>query len=160
MDLTPYVDHLRRELAATAAIGGPQVGEPAARLIDALEPVARMALLEALSDATDEITRELAPGAVEVRLRGGRLGFVVTSPPRDMTPHDATVAPEASEADEGGTARVSLRLAEHLKHRAEEAAARDGLSVNAWLVRAVRTALDTPPAVPPRTGQIQTGWMR
>ncbi|TMR11328.1 toxin-antitoxin system HicB family antitoxin, partial [Nonomuraea zeae] len=75
--------------------------------------------------------------------------------------------PPAPDADDGGTSRISLRVPEHLKPRIEEAAARDGLSVNAWLVRAVSSALE--PGGPRRrsdrrvetqTGQRYTGWVR
>src|SRR6267154_2654229 len=39
--------------------------------------------------------------------------------------------------DEAYTARISLRLPESLKVRLEAAAARDGVSVNTWLVQAL-----------------------
>jgi hypothetical protein len=124
----------------------------------------------------DEITRELAPGSVDVRLRGLDPDFVVTLPPADGGPVEAAAAygepPQAHQvpldADEGGTARVNLRLPAHLKTRAEEAAGREGLSVNAWLVRAVSAAVDgtgtgTRSRTAQRTrtvGQSYTGWVR
>ncbi|GAA2449502.1 hypothetical protein GCM10010191_78920 [Actinomadura vinacea] len=185
MDLTPYVDHLRRELEIAAATGGQDVRDLAGRLTAPLESAARLALLKALSDATDEITRELAPGSVEVRLRGLDPGFVVTPPPGGPPAGDADAAapapaaadapprpapPPAPEADDGGTSRITLRVPDHLKPRIEEAAARDGLSVNAWLVRAVTAAVE--PAGRdrgrqasghtrgPGYGQRYTGWVR
>jgi hypothetical protein len=81
MDLTPYIDNLRRELAVAAEAGGEDARALAERLTAALESAARLALLEALSAAADEITTDLAPGSVEVRLRGRDPGFVVTPPP-------------------------------------------------------------------------------
>src|ERR671914_990744 len=81
MDLTPYVDHLRRELAVAAEAGGEDARALADRLTGSLESAARLALLEALSAAASEITRELAPGSVDVRLRGRDPEFVVTPPP-------------------------------------------------------------------------------
>ncbi|MGV9317997.1 hypothetical protein [Streptomyces sp. NPDC003660] len=167
MDLTPYVDTLRRELAVAAEAGGEEARELAERLTAPLESATRLTMLHVLSAAMDEITRELAPGSVDVRLRGLDPEFVVTAPPAESAPVEAAeVAPQpVAEADEGGTARVNLRLPAHLKARAEEAAGREGLSVNAWLVRAVSAAVDggtrPRPAEKTRTiGQSFTGWVR
>ena len=170
MDLTPYVDTLRRELAVAAEAGGDEARELAERLTAPLESATRLTMLNVLSAAMDEITRELAPGSVDVRLRGLDPDFVVTLPPAEA---DASVAPAApiepfrapADGDEGGTARINLRLPAHLKARAEEAATREGLSVNAWLVRAVSAAVEG--GTRPRTaqkaqsiGQSFTGWVR
>ncbi|WP_225803620.1 toxin-antitoxin system HicB family antitoxin [Streptomyces sp. NK15101] len=171
MDLTPYVENLRRELAVAAEAGGEEARELAERLTAPLESAARLTLLNALSAATDEITRELAPGSVDVRLRGLDPDFVVTPPPTGGAPAEPDVAaeplpaPAPAEGDEGGTARVNLRLPAHLKTRAEEAAAREGLSVNAWLVRAVSAAVGggtrpRTPEKPQSVGQSITGWVR
>ncbi len=172
MDLTPYVDTLRRELAAAAEASGDEARELADRLTAPLESATRLTMLNVLSAAMDEITRELAPGSVDVRLRGLDPDFVVTLPPAGGGPMESTAAPAEplkaqplAEGDEGGTARVNLRLPAHLKARAEEAASREGLSVNAWLVRAVSAAVDG--GGTPRTterartiGQSFTGWVR
>ncbi|WP_405554961.1 hypothetical protein [Streptomyces sp. NBC_01171] len=169
MDLTPYVDTLRRELAVAAEAGGEEARELAERLTAPLESATRLTMLHVLSAAMDEITRELAPGSVDVRLRGLDPEFVVTAPPAEPAPAEAAPAPAApqpaAETDEGGTARVNLRLPAHLKARAEEAAGREGLSVNAWLVRAVSAAVEgggrPRPAEKTRTiGQSFTGWVR
>ncbi|WP_393916091.1 histidine kinase [Halostreptopolyspora alba] len=178
MDLMSYVDSLRRQLAAAAESGDEDVRAIAERLTTALEPAARLALLDALSDAADEITRDLAPGSVEVRLRGGHTDFIVTSPPADEPFEDGgegdlgaaqhrpgDTAPEIPESEDGGTSRVTLRLPDHLKPRVEEAASREGLSVNAWLVRAVAAALDSDARRPGRSASRQvgrgyTGWVR
>ncbi|MGO4461019.1 hypothetical protein AB4039_27575 [Streptomyces sp. M-16] len=172
MDLTPYVDTLRRELAVAAAAGGDEARELAERLTAPLESATRLTMLHVLSAAMDEITRELAPGSVDVRLRGLDPDFVVTLPPVEGGTPEVTAAPvepvgaqALAEGDETGTARVNLRLPAHLKARAEEAASREGLSVNAWLVRAVSAAVDG--GTRPRTtqksqtvGQSFTGWVR
>ncbi|HET9381146.1 MAG TPA: hypothetical protein VFP69_09990 [Streptomyces sp.] len=170
MDLTPYVDTLRRELAVAAEAGGDEARALAERLTAPLESAARLTMLNVLSAAMDEITRDLAPGSVDVRLRGLDPDFVVTPPPGDAGDVTVPVPPAesvraAAEGDEGGTARVNLRLPAHLKARAEEAASREGLSVNAWLVRAVSAAVDG--GARPRTaekthafGQSFTGWVR
>ncbi|WP_367044155.1 hypothetical protein [Streptomyces sp. Je 1-332] len=173
MDLTPYVDSLRRELAVAAETGGEDARELAERLTAPLESATRLTMLNVLSAAMDEITRDLAPGSVDVRLRGLDPDFVVTLPPTDsgapaepVAAHEPPRTQVPAEGDEGGTARVNLRLPAHLKARTEEAATREGLSVNAWLIRAVSAAVDgggtrTPPPERTRTaGQSITGWVR
>lgn len=172
MDLTPYVDTLRRELAVAAEAGGGEARELAERLTAPLESATRLTMLHVLSAAMDEITHELAPGSVDVRLRGLDPEFVVTPPPdygsgpgEPAASAEPPKAPIPADGDEGGTARVNLRLPAHLKTRAEEAAAREGLSVNAWLVRAVSAAVDggTQPRTAERSrtvGQSFTGWVR
>lgn len=172
MDLTPYVDTLRRELAVAAEAGGEEARELAERLTAPLESATRLTMLNVLSAAMDEITRDLAPGSVDVRLRGLDPDFVVTPPPNygdaptePVAPVEPFKAPAPVDGDEGGTARVNLRLPARLKARAEEAATREGLSVNAWLVRAVSAAVDggTRPRTPEKAktlGQSFTGWVR
>jgi hypothetical protein len=170
MDLNSYVDSLRRELADVAELGGDEARTLAGRLTGPMESAFRLALLEALSAAASEITRDLAPGSVELRLRGREPSFVVTPPPvepqLEAGPADSgTGAPTAPDAEEGPVSRISFRLPDQLKSRVEEAASREGLSVNAWLVRAATAAVQTtPPTRPatrvPRAGQRYTGWVR
>ncbi|MFF0885020.1 hypothetical protein [Streptomyces sp. NPDC003456] len=170
MDLAPYVDSLRRELAVAAEAGGDDARELAERLTAPLESVTRLTLLNVLSAAMDEITRELAPGSVDVRLRGLDPDFVVTPAPTDApaqaaAPTEPFTPPAPADGDEGGTARINLRLPTHLKTRVEEAASREGLSVNAWLVRAVSATVDagTRPRTPEKArsvGHSFTGWVR
>jgi hypothetical protein len=172
MDLTPHVDRVRQELLVAADAAGDAGRALAERLVAPLDSAIRLTLLGALSSAADEITRELAPGSVDVRLRGLDPSFVVTVPPADRwderpgttaAPVMAPPAPPPSAAeDEGATARINFRPPEHLKARIEEAAARDGLSVNAWLVRAVSGVLGGGRPEPQSTygGQSFTGWVR
>lgn len=173
MNLAQYINDLHDQLMVAAEAGGDEGRLLAERLTAPLESATRLVLLEALAAATNEITRDLAPGSVELRLRGRDPEFVVTSAPvnetlRDVTGNDSphrSTAPEA-DADEGNTSRMTLRLPEQLKSRIERAAGKESLSVNAWLVRAVADALDPgdrdrrstrrgPPG-----GQRYTGWAR
>ena len=160
MDLNPYVENVRRELAVAAAAGGDDARELAERLTAPLESAIRLTLLEAMSTAAAEITSELAPGSVDVRLRGGDPEFVVTPAPAD----EPAAAPPLPEGDEAATARINLRLPEQLKSGIEQAAGRERLSVNAWLVRAAAGALaQHDPAVPRSSGSIgqnYKGWVR
>jgi hypothetical protein len=147
MELTPYVESLRHELLVAAEAGGADARGLAERLIAPLDSATRLMLLEAMAAATDEITRDLAPGSVEVRLHGRNPTFVVTLPPAEEAFEETTdprsLAPAARrEGNEGGTSRINLRLPDSLKLRAEEAADKEGLSVNSWLVRAVAAALE------------------
>src|SRR2546421_1749387 len=130
MDLTPYVENLRRELAVAADAGGEDARALAERLTAPLESAIRLMLLDALSAAADEITRELAPGSVELRLRGGEPDFVVMPAPVDE-PDEPARGAQPPEGDEGATARINLRLPEQLKAGVEHAASRERLSVNA-----------------------------
>jgi hypothetical protein len=169
MDLTQYVEDLRRELAVAADAGGQDARALAERLTAPLESAVRLMLLNALSAAADEITRELAPGSVELRLHAGEPDFVVTPAPVDEPDE---LAPEQEpplappDGEDGATARINLRLPEQLKAGVEQAASRERLSVNAWLVRVAATALarEDPDRRPPqrgsRIGEAYTGWVR
>lgn len=169
MDLTPYVSSLRHELAVAADAGGEDARALAERLTAPLDAAARLVLLEALSAAAAEITRDLAPGSVDLRLRGREPSFVVTPPPAEHSFEETGASagappPVPPDSDEGATARISFRLAEHLKGRIEEAASQAGLSVNAWLVRAAAAALESgdrsrPERRAPWSGQRYTGWV-
>jgi hypothetical protein len=141
MDITPYVDSLRRDLVAAAEAGGPEVRQAAERLALALEPSARLALMEAISQAAAEITTEMPAGGVDVRLTGRELDFVVQSPAAAPAPPPPPTPPTPDEVEEeGGLARITLRIPESVKGKAEEMAARSGHSLNTWLVNVVRAA--------------------
>lgn len=147
MDLTPYVDNLRHELAVAAEAGGEDTKTLAERLTAPLESAVRLTLLDALSTAAAEITRDLAPGSVDLRLRGREPEFVVTPALREPTPIDAdeqpTPVPRAiTESDDAAMTRINLRLGQELKDRIEAAAREAGISVNAWLVRSAAAALE------------------
>ena len=174
MDLTSYVSNLGREFAALAEAGGEESRALVERLTGPLESAIRMTLLDALSAATDEITRDLAPGSVELRLRGRDPQFMVTAPPSDRAPDTAAEEPleigaaegSAPISDDGPSSRINVRLPEALKAQIEEAAAKEGRSVNAWLVRAASTSLhrdqrpEPPRGTTPRSQQSMTGWVR
>ena len=161
MDLQPYVESVRHELTVAAAAGGPDAAELAERLTAPLESAIRLALLEALSEGAEVITRELAPASVEVRLRGRDPDFTVIPAPAE---HDeAPLAAPSDFDDDGGTWRVTLRLPENLRTAVDSAARRAGLSVNAWMVRAVAGALGAGQARRRNDGPSDksfSGWVR
>ena len=149
MDLTPFVDSLRRDLLTTAAAGTEETRRTAELLVAAMDPAVRLAILDALSAATADVTAALPGVTVEVRLQGREPRISVETVDAEPEPEPT---PDPGPADDAGTARVTLRLPESVKARAEDAAGKAGLSVNAWLVRAVTTALDAPPAGSSRGG--------
>ena len=149
MDITPYVESLRQDLAAAAEAGGPEAKAAAERLALALDPAVRLALMDALSQAAAEITSELAAGSVDVRLKGREPQFVVDVPtmplqaptaPTAPTAPNAPAPPEDEEDEDGNVARITLRIPESVKFKAEELAAKSGHSLNSWLVNVVRAA--------------------
>lgn len=142
MDITPYVDSLRRDLAAAAESGSEEIRSAAERLAMALDPAARLALMEAISQAAAEITSEMPSGSVDVRLTGRELAFVVEGQvPVPPAPPSPPTPPATDEIDEeGAVARITLRIPESVKAKAEELAARSGHSLNTWLVNVVRAA--------------------
>jgi hypothetical protein len=168
MELAPYVEALQRELSAAAAVAGDDVRAAADRLLTSLDAAVRLVLIDALGAAAEQITAELAPGSVEVRLRGRDPEFVVQLPVPPEPPAPPPPPPPAFDADEATTARISLRLPDGLKARIEEAAASIGASVNSWLVHALNDAVvqvehrppDVPHRPPPRRGKRLSGWVR
>jgi hypothetical protein len=161
MDLTPYIDGLRRDLMAAAAAGTDDTRRTAGLLAEAMEPAARLAILDALSTATADVTAALSGVTVEIRMHGREPRISVDISTVETEPESTTEPPVAATAEgDDGTARVTLRLPESIKARTEDAAARAGISVNSWLVRAVTRALDGPPPDPGRPGRRLVGYAR
>lgn len=151
MDLSQYVTQLREDLASAAAAGDEQTRRTAALLGAAIEPAARLALMNALSDLAAEVTAALGNRTVEVRL-DGRDVRVAVGP-------DTTAEPEAGPSGfrgafggagspfpggpdaAGDISRITLRLVEQIKGQAEQAAAAQGVSLNSWVAQAVQGAL-------------------
>ena len=142
MDITPYVENLRRDLLAAAESAGAEARQTAERLGYALDPSARLALMEAISQAASEITAAMPAGSVDVRLDGRDLDFMVDAGvrPEAPAPPPPPAPPLPPGAEDEGLARVSLRLPESLKARADDAAAQAGQSLNTWLVNLIRGA--------------------
>jgi hypothetical protein len=162
MELGTHVSDLQRQLVDAAENGSEDTRAVAERLAAGLDAAARIVLLDVLSAAVGEITRDLAPGSVDLRLRGREIEFVVTQPNTEPDSDDLPGAPV--ELDDASTSRTTLRLPDVLKARVDEAAAADGLSVNAWLVRAIAAALQPKQRRSAqrslRTGDNFAGWAR
>jgi hypothetical protein len=147
MQMAPHVQAIQTDLAAAAALGDEASAEAGRRLSQALESSLHLRLLDLLTEVAADLSGQLSAGRVDVRLAGRDPELVVV----EDEPH-AEPAPQAPAGDEIETARITLRLPESLKLQAEGAAAREGVSTNTWLVRAVSLALE-----PRRTARIRTG---
>src|SRR4051794_26242721 len=138
MDLTPYLASLREDLNTTASAGDEHTRRAAAVLAAALEPSARLAIMNALADLAAEVTASLDDAVVEVRLDGRDVQVVVTA----TGPGPQEDAPPPPPIDEtGDMSRMTLRLFEQLKAKAESAAAAQGVSLNTFVQQAVQSAL-------------------
>ena len=148
MRITPYIDAVRDDLLAVASVGQRDGEELIGRLASALESSLRLRLLEAVTEAAQELSAHIQSGHVEVRLAGSdpTLAFV-----------EEAAEPAAPVGDDL-SARITLRLPESLKQRAEDAAAGAGTSLNTWLVQAISRSVESRP---PRTpGRRLSGYAR
>lgn len=138
MDLTPYIAMLREDLATAASAGDEQTQRTAAVLAAALEPAARLAIMNALSELAAEVTTALDDHVVEIRIEGRDVGVAVT---RTDTDADRDTAGPPPPDPGGDISRITLRMFEEIKSQAERAASQQGVSLNAWLSQAVQDAL-------------------
>jgi len=135
MQLDHHIQAIREDLAATARIGDEATADAAQRLSEALAATLHLRLFDLLGEAALEISGQLGTGRVEVRLAGREPELVVVlEDTRDSV--NVAVGEELS-------GRISLRLPETLKTRVEAAAAQEGISTNAWLVRSIARMLDS-----------------
>ncbi|HEY1370277.1 MAG TPA: toxin-antitoxin system HicB family antitoxin [Gaiellaceae bacterium] len=132
MQIEGHVQALREDLAAVAALGDDSTARAAQLLSVALEASFGRRLLEVLNEAALELSGQIQDGRIEVRLSGRDPELVLV----------AEQAAPSGGGDEAFTARITLRLPESLKTRIEEAAAREGTSVNTWLVQALSRSAD------------------
>jgi hypothetical protein len=168
MDLDRYVAELQTHLAGAAEHGDADTRAVAEQLNASLDAAVRLMLLGVLSDVASEITREIAPGSVDVVLRGRDPHLTVTRPEASQTdaagPSTPEVAVPAEPLDDTVTSRTTLRLPDRLKARVEQAAAEEGVSVNSWFVRVIAAALEPNVRRAPRRdtnqGDSFTGWAR
>ena len=149
MQTTPYVDALLSDLEAMASLGDEAVADAAQRLSQTLRASAGLRLLDLLGEAALEVSGQLPSGHVEVRLAGQEPSLVYV----DEEPSE----PSLTTAEDGASARITLRLSEALKTSVEAAAAREGVSVNTWIVRALNRAATAPTTVR-RSGRRLTGY--
>ena len=158
MDLSPYIESVRLGVANASSLADEQTQHVAQRLGTAIESSTRLALIEALSDAAGTISAELAPSSVELRMVGQDPEFVVSlqtteAEPTLLMPEPESASEEAAEAEDEPVARITLRLPQSVKARVDEVASSEGISTNAWLIRAVMDALSERSAARPEWPQ-------
>jgi predicted HicB family RNase H-like nuclease len=151
VETLPHVEAIRGDLIAMVG-GDEQAAAVAERLSRALESSLQLRLLDAMGEAAAELSEQLPAGHVEVRLAGRDVQLVMVVP--------AEQAPAPASDDEGGTARLTLRMPDSLKIRVEAAAEAEGQSVNSWLVRAVTTAVERRREPSRRASNRLTGYAR
>ncbi|WP_067481005.1 hypothetical protein [Nocardia amamiensis] len=134
MDLNKYTGQLRENLIAAAALGDEKTQATAAALAQATEGSARLVLLAALSELAAEVSAALGDRTVHVSVDGTDASVDVR---KSTTGQESPTIEEMT----GDISRVTLRLVEQMKARAEEAAAQSGQSLNSWLSGAVHGAL-------------------
>jgi hypothetical protein len=135
MDLTIILEGLQDDLQGLAELGDERSAQIARRLGDALGSNLRLKLLDLLSQVALDLSSKLPSGHIEVRLAGSEPELVFVDSPDS----------ESAGVGEELSARISLRLPESLKGAVEKAAAREGVSTNAWLVRAITRAAESRP---------------
>lgn len=144
MQIDIHVQAIQSDLAAAAALGDEATAEAARRLSEALGSSLHLRLLDLLTEAALDLADSLPEGHVEVRLAGRE--------PQLLYVGDAG-APDASPGPgDDLSARITLRLPETLKAQVEAAADREGVSTNAWIVRALARALEPRTWGPSRSG--------
>ena len=135
MNLTIVLEGLQEDLQGLAELGDERSAQIARRLGDALGSNLRLKLLDLLSQAALELNSKLPSGHIEVRLAGQEPEFVFVDAPGES----------AGSAGEELSARISLRLPESLKTAVEKASDAEGISTNAWLIRAIARATESRP---------------
>jgi hypothetical protein len=149
MNLTLILESLQDDLQAAAELGDERSGAVARRLSELLSSNLRLKLFDVLSQAAVELSAKLPSGHIEVRLAGQEPELVYVD----------TAGGDSGMAGEELSARISLRLPESLKTAVEQAAAREGVSTNTWLVRAIARATESRTQAH-STGKRLTGYAR
>ena len=154
MDIDAHVHTVEERLSAAAAAGDETTRRVASALATALEPALRLAILEAASELAEEVSEALGDEVVELRLEPGRLLVSVAR-------RAAESGPASEEPDDAVQSRITLRLPETLKAKAEHAAAAERVSLNTWLTRAVEHSLRRAASPPKRPGAARLrGWVQ
>ena len=146
MQLEPHVEALRAELASLASLGDENVAAAGERLSQALGSAFALRLLEILSEAGLEVSSQLPSGHVELRLAGQEPSLVYVEAEDSAAPT----------AEDGLSARITLRLPESLKASLEAAASREGVSVNSWIIKALARGVSS--TISSRVGSRLTGF--
>ena len=145
MELTPHLEAIRGDLESLIA-SDEALTTALERMARPIEATLQLRLLDVLGDAALELTEQLPTGHTELRVSGRDASIVFVG-----APEQAPAPAPAPEDDEGGMARLTVRMPDALKLAIEAAADAAAQSVNAWLVQAARSALNRGQE-PPRRG--------
>jgi predicted HicB family RNase H-like nuclease len=146
MNLTIVLEGIQQDLQRLSELGDERSAQIAGRLSDALASNLRLKLFDLLAQVAVDVSAKLPSGHIEVRLAGQEPELVFVDEPGEA----------GSPVGEELSARISLRLPESLKSSVEKAAEREGISVNAWLVRAIARAAESRPVH--RSGKRLSGY--
>jgi HicB family len=133
MQIDGHIQALREDLVRVAAVGDEATTRAADLLSVAIEASLQRRIQDVLTEAALELNAQLDGAHVEVRIAG-------RDPELVLVREDGSVP---DQVDEAFSARITLRLPESLKQRIESAAAREGASVNTWLVQAMQRAVES-----------------
>ena len=137
MEAACFVDAIRNELGRLAALGDEHLAVLTERLAVALEGPLVLQLAEAAATLAAEASAQLPGGGLVARFADGRVDVLYL--PHDEEPPPAEPAPP--EEGDDLSARITLRLPAGLKERVDRAAAAEGVSTNAWVLRALGEAV-------------------
>ncbi|HEX3333323.1 MAG TPA: toxin-antitoxin system HicB family antitoxin [Acidimicrobiales bacterium] len=143
MKMSLVVDGVRSDVVSVGELGDDTVAEVAERIADLLGRALPARIFDLLSDVAAEVSAELPEGHVEIRVAGDDVGLSYVEETRAAASGDGDAGAELS-------ARITLRLSEGLKARVEEGAAREGVSVNTFILRTLERGSSTNR---PRTGR-------
>jgi hypothetical protein len=136
MKMSLVVDGLRSDVISVGELGDDTVAEVADRIAEVLGRSIPSRILDLLSEVAAEVSAELPDGRVEIRVAGDDVDLAYVE---DAAAGTADADGEGDggdwDRDRDMSARITLRLSESLKTRVEEGAARQGISVNAFIVR-------------------------
>jgi len=152
METAQFIDGLQSDLRELAQLGGDELAQAAQRLEGAVRQSATLRLIDALTQVALEVSSQLPSGHLDVRLAG--------QDPELVYVEEEGEEPQAQTAEDGLTARITLRLPDSLKVALERAADAEGVSVNTWLVRALQRSVSGGGGRAVRSGKRITGYAR
>ncbi len=135
MQLTQTAHIMEAAVQAQLRLADPELSALGSELLEVLRPAIRMALMEVVEMAAQEINGQLVGQRVEIRLVDGDPELDVRSDQSNIPPPPPPPQGEVVDAE----ARMTLRLPGYLKDLIAEAAEGAGDSVNSFVVDALRS---------------------
>ena len=145
MKMSLVVDGLRSDVISVGELGDDTVAEAAERIAEVLGRSLPSRILDLLSEVAAEVSAELPDGRVEIRVAGDDVDLAYVEDVPTRTADFEGIGEGDRERDRDMSARITLRLSESLKARVEEGAERQGISVNAFIVRTLELGASSEP---------------